>query len=49
MRISRLIVLVEELSAQALLGALLPKMAPDLTFNIHPYQGKGERFQRIPN
>ena len=49
MRISRLIVLVEEMSAQALLEALLPKMAPDLTFNIHPYQGKDDLLAKLPD
>jgi len=49
MNITRLEVLVEEDSAKTLLLALLPKMAPSLTINIHHFQGKRDMLSKLPN
>lgn len=48
MKVSRLIVLVEELSAQEFLQVMLPKMAPGLAFDIHAYQGKEDLLAKLP-
>ena len=45
---SHLIMLVEELSMESFLSVLLPRFLPDgSTFEIHPFQGKGDLLQRL--
>lgn len=48
MKVSRLVVLVEEQSAQEFLQVMLPKMAPELAFVIHAYQGKEDLLAKLP-
>ncbi len=41
--------LVEEASAEAALKNLIPKIiSPDVTFDIHPYEGKTDLIKKIP-
>jgi len=47
-RISRLEVLVEEPSAEALLRTLFPKMVPSLDFRFHVFQGKKDLLAKLP-
>lgn len=42
-------VLVEELSCEAALAILLPKIAPDLTFKIRTFQGKTDLLKNLPS
>jgi len=48
MKVSRLIMLVEELSAQEFLRVMLPKMVPGLEFDIHAYEGKADLLAKLP-
>ena len=43
-------ILVEEPSMEACLRVLLPKLVGDrVTFQIYPFQGKGELLKHLPN
>ncbi len=48
MKIVQLEVLVEELSTEAALALLLPKIVPDLSFRIHSHQGKADLLAKLP-
>jgi hypothetical protein len=49
MTISRLVVLVEEYSAEVALDNLLPKIIPsDVEFEIHSFQGKKDLLKKLP-
>jgi hypothetical protein len=41
-------VLTEEPSAEAALAILIPKIAPGVTFAIHPHQGKLDLLEQLP-
>ncbi len=41
--------LVEERSAEAALSELLPRLIPQITFRIHPHEGKTDLLDRLPN
>ncbi len=49
MTVARLEILVEEPSAEAFLGTVIPRMAPGLDFFIHPFQGKGDLLKKLPD
>jgi len=40
--------LVEELSAEAALINLVPKIVPEVTFDVHVHQGKGDLLVKLP-
>jgi len=42
-------ILVEEPSAEAALKILLPKIVPDISFDIHAFQGKHALLKRLEN
>jgi hypothetical protein len=42
-------VLVEELSMEAALDEVLPRVIPDHTFNIHVHQGKPDLLRKVEN
>ncbi len=44
----RIVFLLEELSMQALLQALLPRFFPDLSFLCIPHEGKQDLEKSIP-
>jgi hypothetical protein len=46
--LERLIVFVEEQSAEAALGQILPKLLGDVEFKIHPFQGKMDLLKKLP-
>ncbi len=48
MAVSHVEVLVEEQSMEAALRVLLPRVLGDLSFNVHPHQGKMDLLQRLP-
>jgi hypothetical protein len=41
-------ILVEESSAEAALRVLVPKIAPGLSFQVYPYQGKQDLLKKLP-
>lgn len=41
-------VLVEEPSAKAALEVLLPKIVPDVMFNVHAFEGKPDLLAKLP-
>jgi hypothetical protein len=49
MTVEHLEVLVEEASMEAALSVLLPKMVRDITFTLHPYDGKTDLLKRLPD
>lgn len=48
MNVKHIEVLVEEVSMEAALGSLLPKILGDITFHIYPYQGKHDLLANLP-
>jgi hypothetical protein len=49
MAVSHVEVLVEEPSTEAALRVLLPRVLIDVSFDIHPHQGKSDLLQRLPS
>lgn len=41
-------ILVEEESARVLLDVLMPRLAPEATFRVHPFQGKRDLLRKLP-
>lgn len=48
MAVSHVEVLVEELSMEAALRVLLPRVLGDLSFEVYPHQGKPDLLMRLP-
>ena len=48
MTVDHVEVLVEELSMEAALEWLLPKMLPDVSFRVHTHQGKLDLLGKLP-
>jgi hypothetical protein len=42
-------VLLEEISAEAALQVLIPRILPNATFALHPYQGKRDLLAKLPS
>lgn len=49
MTVARLEILVEEVSMEAALRGLLPKLVGDLPFEVYPYQGKTDLLRKLPS
>jgi hypothetical protein len=49
MALSHVEFLVEEQSLEAALRVFLPRVMGNLTFDVHPYQGKSDLLKRLPN
>jgi hypothetical protein len=47
-KVEHLEVLVEEPSAEAALGLLLPKLLPTTSLAVHPHQGKADLLAKLP-
>lgn len=41
--------LVEDTSTEAALRVIVPRIAPALSFDIHPYQGKRDLLAKLPD
>lgn len=41
-------ILVEEPSAEATLNYLVPRIVPDVSFDVHPYSGKPDLLAKLP-
>lgn len=49
MSVEHLEVMVEEPSTEAAFVLLLPKMAPGVSFKVHPHQGKADLLEKLPS
>ncbi len=49
MSVAKLEILVEELSMEAALRLIVPKIIGDLSFDVYPYQGKGDLLKKLPD
>lgn len=48
MSVEHVVLLVEEPSTEAALRVLLPKVVGDLSFEVHPHQGKADLLGQLP-
>lgn len=48
MSVAKLEILVEELSMEAALRSIVPKIIGDLSFDVYSYQGKGDLLKKLP-
>ncbi|MDD5309943.1 MAG: DUF4276 family protein [Deltaproteobacteria bacterium] len=48
MKVEHIEILVEEPSMESALRVLLPRMLKEISFEVHPYQGKSDLLQRLP-